>query len=388
MIHNGRCISCGAKLYNKPIFSCGNMPAGVQNLPTREELPHDKAIELSLYQCSMCGLIQLDCEPVDYWKDSTRAGERSAALVDLNKKHFRHFIDSCNLNKKRVIEIGAGKGGFMKTLAEIPEYDLEICGLENNSEFVSLANAGEYGGVIHNGFIDKADYKIEDAPYDAFYSFSYLARLINPNEMLQGIGNNLKPGGYGFLRAICAEYISNEDGFFEVTHDLYAYYGEDSIKILLQQNGFVILETWVELPYICVIVKKRTPYDIRGRWNNIEGKINEVRDFVAKSTSNGRKLAVWCASHYAFTVLSVCGVGENISYIIDNAPFKQGRYSPATHIPIVSPGYFGEHRVDTVLILSDFYVDEIVDTIRTIHSDVGIYSMNKDGIYSLNEGET
>lgn len=384
MEYDGKCIVCGEKLFEMPIFVQHNMPYGVQNLPTEEELLNDTPIDLEVYQCSKCGLIQLNCEPVYYWRDSTRAGERSSALVELNRKHFRYFIDKCALDNKKIVEIGAGKGGFMQTIAEMPEYDIKLYGLENNSEFVCIANASlKKGGIVYKGFIDAEDYSIKGAPFDAFYSLSFPARLVNPCDVFKGIKNNLKPGGYGFVRTISEEYISNEDGFFEITHDLYAYYGIDSLEMLLQKNGFVIIESWLEPPYVCAIVKARMPFDIMEKWSKIERIIDEVKSFIENKTKNGKRIAVWCASHYAFTVLSICELGNKIPYIIDSAPFKQGRYAPASHVPIVAPEHFFNDRVDSILILSDFYVDEIVKQIKELSLHVRVFSMNKDGIYRI-----
>ncbi|MEG2842387.1 MAG: methyltransferase, partial [Ruthenibacterium sp.] len=70
------------------------------------------------------------------------------------------------------------------------------------------------------------------------------------------------------------------------------------------------------------------------------------------------------ASHQGFTLLSTTGVGADIVYIIDSAPFKQGRYAPASHVKIVSPDYFFAHPADTVLIVAPGYTDEIAGIIR------------------------
>ncbi len=38
------------------------------------------------------------------------------------------------------------------------------------------------------------------------------------------------------------------------------------------------------------------------------------------------------------------GLGEKASYIIDSAPFKQGRFAPASHLKIVPPAYLKKNR--------------------------------------------
>ena len=50
--------------------------------------------------------------------------------------------------------------------------------------------------------------------------------------------------------------------------------------------------------------------------------------------------------------------------MMDSAPFKQGRYAPASHIPIVSPDHFFRDPVDVVMITAPGYVKEITALIR------------------------
>lgn len=382
---NGRCIVCGEKLYAEPSYTCHNMPQRVQNLPTAQELSTDRGVDLSLFQCSGCGLLQLDCAPLEYYKDSMRAGERSEGLTKLRQRQYKHFIETYNLQGKKIIEIGAGKGGFLRTLKDMKEYGIAEFGLENNEEYVRIAREQEQVNVI-KGFCDSEDYIIEGGPFDAFTCFSYPARLVDPNTMLRAVSNNLKSGGFGYISCISQEHILKNDGVYEITRDLYAYYSVETIRFLARRNGFEVLEAFEEDPYVEAIVRKRSPLDLKTIWGNIDSMNKEVCDFVDHEIRDNRKIAVWCAGHYAFTVISVAGIGDKISYIVDNAPFKQGHYAPASHVPIVAPAYFKEHPVDTFLILGMLYAEEIINEIKEKCSKKAkIALMNEKGVF-LAEG--
>ena len=72
------------------------------------------------------------------------------------------------------------------------------------------------------------------------------------------------------------------------------------------------------------------------------------------------------------------------SYIIDSAPFKQGRFAPASHLPIVAPDYFFEHPVDVIMIVAPGYSDEIAGVIRTrFGADVRILTLRSERIEEL-----
>lgn len=376
-----KCIVCGAPLFHDPLYICHDMPANSQDLPSKEDLETDKAVSFNFCQCSGCGLVQFDCDPVPYYRDSTRAGERCDALIKLRREQYKHLIETYHLQGKKILEVGAGKGGFLKTLKEMTEYHVQEFGIENNPEFVRIAQEVEKVNV-QQGFIDSSDMYIEGAPFDAFVSFAYPARLIEPNTVFRGVYHNLNAGAVGLVMVPSLEHLLEPGGFYDITVDHIAYYSEDTLRYLLQKNGFDVIESGqVSELYIYAIVKKRQPIDLKGIWSDVEPLAQQVRKFVSESTAEGKKIAVWCAGHFAFTILSVAQIGDKISYIIDNAKFKQGFYAPGSHVLIVGAEHFQEEPVDTILILGPIYIDELIREIRAKCSEhVVIASMGKSGM--------
>lgn len=372
---------CRAPLFESPLYVCCDMPANSQNLPSEKELENDRGVSFNFCQCSGCGLVQFDCDPVPYYRDSTRAGERCDALIKLRREQYKHLIGTYHLQGKKILEVGAGKGGFLKTLKEMTEYQVQEFGIENNPEFVRIAREVE-GVNVQQGFIGSPDLQIEGAPFDAFVSFAYPARLIEPNTVFRGVYNNLMEDAVGLVMVPSLEHLLEPGGFYDITADHIAYYSEDTLRYLLQKNGFEVIEHGqVSKLYIYAVVKKRRPHDLKSIWSDVEPLARQVREFVSKATERDKKIAVWCAGHFAFTVLSVAKIGDKISYIIDNAKFKQGFYAPASHVPIVAPEHFQEEPVDTVLILGPIYIDEIVNEIRTkCSAQVLVASMDKKGL--------
>lgn len=380
---NGSCIVCNQKLYEEPLFVYHDIPERVQNLPFLEELENDKGIDLGVFQCSGCGLIQLDCEPVEYYRDSTRGDERCQSFIDLRRKQYKHFIETYHLEGKKIVEIGAGKGGFLRTLKEMKEYEIEEFGIENNPDFVKIAREENHVNVVQE-FLDRDDKVIPGGPFDAFTCFSYPARLLHPNAMMRAVANNLKENGVGFLASVSQRHILKRDGVYEVLRDSYAYYGIETISFMVRYNGFEVLEAWDEDPYVCAIIRKRGPLNLKKIWANVDRVNQEVRDFVDREIRQNRRIAVWCAGRYAFTVLAMTKVGDCISYIVDNAPFKQGRYAPTSHVPIVAPEHFKEEPVDTFLIFGRFYANEILREIREkCSAEAKVAVMDENGIADI-----
>ena len=66
------CIACGHRLPERELFKLNHAPASAQDIPDAEEVKADRGIDLDLYQCPACGLVQFDCEPVSYYRDPRR----------------------------------------------------------------------------------------------------------------------------------------------------------------------------------------------------------------------------------------------------------------------------------------------------------------------------
>ena len=107
-----RCIACGAPLWETPLLTLDNMPASAQHMPDKDHVDEDQGLTLDLCQCMGCGLVQFDCEPVDYYRDVIRAGGYSTTMAELRRKQYRHLIETYHLEGKRFIEVGCGQGEF------------------------------------------------------------------------------------------------------------------------------------------------------------------------------------------------------------------------------------------------------------------------------------
>lgn len=354
------CIVCDS-LLGEPILTCDDMPASAQNIPDKEELKNDFGIRLNLCACPKCGLVQFDCDPVDYYRDTIRAGGFTQTMAQLRRSQYERFIKNYNLTGKKFIEVGCGRGEFLKVLTEFP---VEAYGIENCKELVDIAVDNDLN--VKKNFTEETDTFIEGGPFDAFLSFNFLEHQPYPNKMLGCIYNNLKEGGYGLITVPSFEYILKNNGYYELLHDHIAYFTEKTLSFLMEKNGFSVLENRLCLPdTIELIVQKKTAPNVKGLETNRVALKKDFAAFVNEKIENGKKVAIWGASHQGFTIAATTKIEDKIEYIIDSAPFKQGRYAPTSHIKIVSPDYSRKNPVDCIIIVAPGYTDEIANIIKT-----------------------
>lgn len=355
-----RCIACGAPLWETPLLTLDNMPASAQHMPDAQGVKEDRGLTLNLCQCMGCGLVQFDCEPVDYYRDVIRAGGFSKTMVELRRYQYKHLIDSYHLEGKKFIEVGCGQGEFLKVLSEFP---VEVHGIEHDPHLVELARA--QGLDVTEGFTETEDTRFAGGLYDVFLSFNFLEHQPDPSTMLQAIYRNLEDDAMGLITVPSFEYIMDHNSYYELIRDHLAYYTFETLTPLLERNGFQVEECEViNRDTLSVIVRKRPQMDTE---NLLECYVNlkrEMETYMKYLDAWDKKVAIWGASHQGFTLAATTKLGEKARYIIDSAPFKQAKFAPASHLPIVGPDHFHEHPVDAIIITAPGYTDEIAASIR------------------------
>lgn len=398
---NMTCIACGHAL--SPLMTLDDMPASAQNIPAASELAEDHPLSLTLCQCPSCGLVQFDTEPVDYYRDVIRAGGGTRTMTRLRHEEYARLLTAMqehHIHGRRIVEVGCGRGEFLRmwqNLAEDPEgaaalardqardplsgqpnaAPLHLVGLEHKPSLVEEANAvADKKYRVYEGFAT-GDVRYPEGPFDAFVQFNFLEHQPDPCDMLRNIGRNLKPQALGLITVPSFEYILRYNGYYELLRDHIANYTEFTLQKLLQDCGFELLSMdLVNRDTIEAIVRKADPDELselhysgrlidvsalRDSYDRLSASVNAHIDHLSKSH---RTMAIWGAGHQGFTLAATTKLGGRVEYIIDSAPFKQGRFSPASHIPIVAPDYAVAHPVDEILIVAPGYTDEIAGIIR------------------------
>jgi 2-polyprenyl-3-methyl-5-hydroxy-6-metoxy-1,4-benzoquinol methylase len=366
-----KCIVCDLPFLEPDLMLFENMPSSAQELPCKEGVLKDQPLNLHLCQCSGCGLVQFNSPPVSYYKDVVRAGGFSTTMVELRRAQYKKFIDTNKLYNKKIIEVGAGQGEFLSVLKE---FNIQSFGIEHNQKLIELAKTK--GIEIQFGFAENEKTLFKDRPFDAFLSFNYLEHQPKPNDMLRCIYKNLTEDGVGLVTVPSFEYIKQYNGYYEFIRDHIAYYTFDTLRILFEKNGFNVLEEeLINRDTLSIMVKKKKRECIDAIENSYKTLPIEINNLLDKYNNDSKKIAIWGASHQGLTIAATAKLNKKIEYIIDSAPFKQGKYATASHIPIVSPDYYFQNKVDVVIIIAPGYVNEIANIIKEKYGNITIYSL-------------
>ncbi|MDP7179767.1 MAG: class I SAM-dependent methyltransferase [Candidatus Woesearchaeota archaeon] len=189
--------------------------------------------------------------------------------------------------------------------------------------------------------------------------FPYMANLVKYDEFDTIYHEHLsyflvKPLMLLFNKNNLQIYDIGEFGIHGGTIRIYA--GKDGNKILKKNQGrineFIENET------------KEGLYTIEP-YRRLEENANKIKSRVIENfkelKSSGSKIAGYGASAKGNVFLNFCGLtNEEIDFIIDDTPQKQGFISPGSQIPIKSREFLNNENVDYLMLLAWNFAEELM----------------------------
>lgn len=353
------CRVCGQPFFRDQLLQYADMPKAAQHFPDHVSAAADRGIDLTVCQCSGCGLVQLSEPPVPYFREVIRAAAVSEPLKASKREQFSRLVKQYGLQGKKVIEIGCGKGEFLSLWKDL---GVVAHGLEYGE--ASMQHCLECGLHVAQGYIDTSEYLLPSGPYDAFAVLMFLEHMPDPNASLRGIRNNLTDGAVGLIEVPNFDMVVSRRLFSEFIGDHLLYFTRETLQFTLQLNGFDVLDcSELRDDYVLsAVVRKRKTLDLTGFHAAQDDIRRELDAFIDRFPP--KSVAIWGAGHQALAMISLAGIADRIKYVVDSAPFKQGKLTPASHLPVVPPDTLRSSPVSALIVMAASYSDEVAGIVR------------------------
>jgi 2-polyprenyl-3-methyl-5-hydroxy-6-metoxy-1,4-benzoquinol methylase len=388
-----KCKICFGIFFSKPILKLKRIPKAAQFFPTKNEFKKDKGINLNIYQCSKCGMVQLNSKPVKYYKSVITAASFSKKTEKNRLDEIKNILTKFKLHKIKIIEIGCGRGAMLDVFKKAGAYSF---GLEWNSNSVAYGKNNDRN--IIKGFIENIE-KIPHGPFDMFVCYNFLEHLPNPNKAIENIYKNIKDNAIGIVTVPNLNYLLKTNCFYEFVPDHLLYFKKDHIKYLFKKNSFQILKCILinNNNDIQIVVKKKIKnknfqiiknkfkrLNLLQRYEKVNNLINNLKSIVKKYKNKNKKIAIWGAGHRTLALLSLSNLHE-IEYVVDSAKFKQGKFTPILHKKIVHPNFLKGNKVDLLIIMvPGIYPDEVAKYVLNMKLGIDIIKLKDNKIIPLN----
>jgi len=366
----------------------GDMPlAG--NFVLKDQLEHVKLYPMDLVFCQDCSLVQI-LNVVDPNVLFTDYRYLSSVTHSLSK----HFQDYAQLLKDKylpkqstfLVEIGCNDGVLLEPLKKL---GVAVLGVDAAENVVELTK--QRGINVINAYFNKPIAEQIAAEYrraDVITASNVFAHIDDLDEVMNGVDKLLMPDGIFIVEVHYVVDLLNTFQFDTVYHEHLCYYSIHALQALYKRFGFTVTDIQ-RLPMhggtvrvyakrvglknieISSVVKEMLKQEQDLGIHNVElynefGKDVEkycykLREFIGDRKSSGHTLSAYGAAGRATILLNYCGFDNTIvEYVVDESPFRVGRYVPGVQVPIVPRNEFTRRPTRDCLITAWNYKDEIV----------------------------
>ena len=344
---------------------------------------------LRLVWCNKCYLVQIDeiVPPDELFSEYIYVSGTSERL----QSHFDELASTIT-NKypitadDSVVDIGSNDGTL---LSHFQKRDLDVLGVEPATNIAELAN--EKGVKTVNGFFS-SDVSIEIADsYDSFElvtATNVFAHTHNVQDFVQGVYELLSEQGICVIEVPYLIDLLEGTEFDTIYHEHLSYFAVHPLKRLFDDHDMKILnierktihggsirveaakETSSHSPQETVeeILQFEMEWGInsfdsyRAFAENVHTLKSELISLLEQLQGEKSSIVGYGAAAKANTLLNYCNIGpEIIEFIADKNDLKQGKYTPGSNIPVVSPDHIHEADPDYMLILAWNFADEIMN---------------------------
>jgi len=231
---------------------------------------------------------------------------------------------------------------------------------------------------------------------DLLIGNNVLAQVPDLNDFVKGMKILLKPGGIITMEFPHLMKLIEENQFDTIYHEHFSYFSLVSVEKIFSFHGLRIFDV-EELPthggslriYAChqddaareigervIGLKQRevagglTRMDYYSSFGEqVKETKRKLLELLIKTKREGKSIAGYGAPGKGNTLLNYCGIRTDfIDYTVDRNPYKHGKFTPGTHIPIHGTEKVAETKPDYLLILPWNFKEEIMKQMESIRA--------------------
>ena len=359
-----KCRFCATDISKHPIISIENQALSAQGFASSREIAL-RNMNIEIYECEACGLIQHLHSPVPYYKDVIRAVAYSKEMKNYRNNQFKEFCDTYKLHKRTILEVGAGQGEYLELFRDIGVEDLYA--IENGKENFSALRNKNFNAA--RKFLGKNFNNPWEKQFDAIVTFNFMEHWPDLKSGLVNIRNLLKNDGVALLEVPNFDYMVKNDVYSEFTIDHVFYFTEQSLRTILSVAGFEIIQIksiWHDY-ILSAEVRKRAGSNLNSLRQKKEDDKLGLIEYLRSRTG---RTVVWGAGHQSLSILSMVEAQNYVEFVVDSAPFKQNMFCPGTGLPIYPPDHLLENVPETLIIMAAAYSDEVLTTVKDMYPHI------------------
>ncbi|MEV6610709.1 class I SAM-dependent methyltransferase [Kutzneria sp. NPDC051319] len=349
---------------------------------------------LHLRVCTQCWLAQIPplITPEDTFTEYAYFSSFSTSWVE----HARRFVDGAverlGLDADSFVVEVASNDGYL--LQHVVSRWIRCLGVEPS---VNVGQAARDKGVpTLTAFLTPetgAQVRAEHGPANLVVANNVYAHIPDVIGFTKGLRNLVADDGWVSIEVQHLLTLMELNQYDTIYHEHFQYYTVASAQRALASGGLSVVDVELVSTHGGSIRLWARPTEVAGEpstrvhdvlarekaaglhelsgYTEFAARVAKVRRdllaFLTKAAAEGKTVVGYGAPGKGNTLLNHCGIRPDLlAYTVDRNPYKHGRFTPGTRIPILPPERIAEDRPDYVLVLPWNLRDELVEQLAYV----------------------
>jgi methylation protein EvaC len=352
---------------------------------TPAEFDAEERYPLRVCFCEDCYLLQvIDVVPPEtlfskYFYHSSAIGTLRDHFASLAAEIAGRWVDGPD---SLVVEIGSNDGVLLEPLTR---KGVRALGVEPAANLAATARGK--GLEVENRFFSSrtaADLKERYGPASVMLANNVFAHLDEMHDIVAGIADLLDDDGVFITENHYLGSVIDEWQYDMIYHEHMSYYSLLTLERFFAGFGLAVVDV-KPIPIhagsmrfyvrraghpVSPAVGELREAELRKAYDSVETfaayadlvaeRKQELVSLLRSLAAEGKSVAGYGASGRANTIIQYCGIDHGLmKYMIDDAPSKQGYYTPGSHFLIRSNEALETDRPDYLLLFAWAFADEI-----------------------------
>lgn len=380
------CPVCGQAHIDQPFLQMPDVPVHCNLLwPTQDGALSAPRGDIHLGYCPTCGHVfnmTFDPSLMEYTQEYENSLHFSPRFQEYATRLAQGLIDRYDLHGKNVVEIGAGKGDFLKMLWEMGENH----GIGFDPSYVPQQGDDPDGPVQF--VLDFYSEKYTNYDADLICCRHVLEHIEEPDEFVSMVQRavNGRTETIVFFEMPNVLFTVRQLGIWDIIYEHCSYFSPASLAYVFRQNGFRVLrvdevfggqflaieaqlgtESGME-----TAVDKQLSQDINQFSSSFQQKVSEWQSLLQNAKQQEKRVVVWGSGSKGVTFMNLLQTQDTIQYVVDINPRKQGKFVAGTGQEIIPPQFLQTYQPDVVIIMNANYEQEIGQQLNDLDVDADL----------------
>ncbi|WP_184712065.1 class I SAM-dependent methyltransferase [Streptosporangium saharense] len=334
---------------------------------------------LHLRVCTGCWLAQIPplITPEDTFTEYAYFSSYSTSWVE----HARRFVDGAagrlGLDENSFVVEVASNDGYL--LRHVVDRGVRCLGIEPSKNVGQAAR--DKGVPTVTAFLGPetaAEVRAEHGPADLVVANNVYAHIPDVIGFTQGLRALVADDGWVSIEVQHLLTLMELNQYDTIYHEHFQYYTVASAQRALASGGLALVDVELLPTHGGSIRLWARPQEVAGEptsrvvevlaaekaaglhelsgYAEFAARVAKVRrdllKFLVEAAEQGKTVVGYGAPGKGNTLLNHCGIRPDLlRYTVDRNPYKHGRFTPGTRVPIAAPERIAEDRPDYVLVL-------------------------------------